>query len=132
MDPERNKKAIEVRQKLFGDYHPNDSQVCDELAPDYLALARETIFGGIWSRPDLDMKSRSMVVLAIQTVLQRWVELRLHIRGALNLGLTKQQIIEVFMQCGFYAGIPVGKIAITMAKEVFEEFDREAKQKKAG
>ena len=69
------------------------------------------------------MKSRSMVVLAIQTVLQRWEELRLHIRGALNLGLTRQQIIEVFMQSGFYAGIPVGKIAITIAKEVFEETD---------
>ena len=123
MDEERYKKGMEVRKKLFGDYHPRDSKACDELAPDYLKLARECIFGGIWTRPGLDMKSRSLITLAMQTVLQRWEELRLHIRGAVNLGISKEQIIEVFMQAGFYAGVPVGKIAITIAKEVFEEMN---------
>ncbi len=121
MDKERYQKGLAIRKQLFGDYLSPGAKAAKELAPDLLPLAWECIFGGIWARPGLDIKSRSMCTLSILTVLQREEELRQHIIGALNLGITKEQIIEIFMQMGFYAGIPVAKTALTIAKEVFEE-----------
>ena len=98
-----------------------------ELAPDLGRISDEVLFGQIWSRPGLELQHRSMITIAALTALGREVELRAHIRGGLNLGLTREQIIEVILQMAFYAGQPAAHAGFRAAKEVFDQLDKTSK-----
>ncbi len=84
----------------------------------------EWCWGGVWSRPGLTRKTRSLLNLAMLTALNRPHEIKLHVRGALNNGVTRQEITEVFLQAGVYAGVPAAVDAFRAAKEVFDELDK--------
>jgi 4-carboxymuconolactone decarboxylase len=75
----------------------------------------------IWNRPGLDRKTRSMLNLAMLSALGKEHELKLHINGALNNGLSKEQIREVFLQVAIYCGVPAAVVSFRCAKEVFKE-----------
>lgn len=81
----------------------------------------ETAWGTVWQREGLDRKTRSMLNLAMLAALGREAELRLHTRGAINNGCTKEEIAEVFLQAAVYAGAPSAVSAFKTAKEVFDE-----------
>ena len=96
--------------------------------PDFLQLANgldewidSSLWGDIWGRPGLDMKTRSVATIAALCVLGQEPELRTHIGNALNLGWKKEEIAEVFMQLVFYGGGPSSLNALRVASEVFEE-----------
>ena len=89
----------------------------------------ELAFGEIYSRPGLDLKTRQMLTIAsLVTLGNAPLQLKSHIKGALNVGCTQQEIVEVILQMAIYAGFPAAMNAMYAAKEVFIEKARKAKK----
>jgi 4-carboxymuconolactone decarboxylase len=89
-----------------------------KLAPDFYRYVAESAFGMIWSRPGLAIRDRSLVTVSQLAALGKTEELRAHLRGALNVGLTREELIEVLMQTAVYAGVPAANEALKVAAEV--------------
>ncbi len=122
MDKKRYERGLEVRSAVLGAEHVDRSfRSADDFTRPMQELVTEYCWGEIWSRPGLDRKSRSLINLAMLTALNRPHEIRLHVRGALNNGVTKEELMEVFMQCAIYCGVPAGMEALRIAKEVLAE-----------
>jgi 4-carboxymuconolactone decarboxylase len=93
-----------------------------DIAPDFARYLIEFPFGDIYSRPGLDLKSREIAVVATLTALGNAApQLKVHVHGALNVGCTKEEIVEVMMQTAVYAGFPAALNGLFAAKEVFAE-----------
>jgi 4-carboxymuconolactone decarboxylase len=88
-------------------------------------MVTEYCWGAICTRPGLDRRTRSFLNLAMLTALNRPHEIKLHVRGALNNGLTKEELMEVFLQSAIYCGVPAALDAMRVAKEVFAEMEGE-------
>jgi len=97
-----------------------------EIRGDLNHLLTATVMGEVWSRPGLDIKSRSMITVAALTALHRPEELRAHVRGALNLGISRQEICEIIMHMAIYGGFPAALEGFRIAYEVFAETDSQA------
>lgn len=93
----------------------------DDFNRDMQELVTQYCWGDVWNRPGIDRKTRSLLNLAILTALNRPHELKLHVRGALNNGVTKDEIKEVFLQAAIYCGVPAAIDSFRNAKEVFAE-----------
>ena len=78
-------------------------------------------WGDVWQRPGLELKTRSMLNLGLLAALNRPHELKVHIRGAINNGVTKEEIAEIFLQTGMYCGVPVAVDSFRLAREVFAD-----------
>jgi 4-carboxymuconolactone decarboxylase len=118
-----------LRQKIFGSPAPGSRSPTQELAPDLGRISDEVLFGQIWSRPGLELPHRSMITIAALTALGREPELRAHIKGGLNLGLSRDQIVEIILQMAFYAGQPAAHAGFRAAKEVFDHVDHQGAQR---
>src|ERR1700741_4116940 len=118
---ERYERGMEIRRRLVPDGHSDALDELAEFAPDFARLTVEVPFGEIYARPGLDLKERELVTLAAIGALGAEAQFRVHVRYALNAGLTPAQIIEVAMQVAVYAGWPRGAQAIRAAKEAIEE-----------
>lgn len=95
-----------------------------DIAPDFAKYLIEFPFGDIYSRPQLDLKSREIGVVAALTALGNATpQLKVHIHGALNVGCTREEVIEIIMQMAIYAGFPAALNGLFAAKEVFSERD---------
>lgn len=95
-----------------------------DIAPDFAKYLIEFPFGDIYSRPQLDLKSREIGVVAALTALGNAApQLKVHIHGALNVGCTREEVIEIIMQMAIYAGFPAALNGLFAAKEVFSERD---------
>lgn len=125
---ERQAKGAQVREALFGS---GLSAVMppDDLMADFSSMLNEWLFGGVWSRPGLEMQQRSMITMAVLTALGRQEELRIHIGAALRLGLTKEQITELLTHVAFYAGVPAAVTGFRVAREVFAGTEQSAPQR---
>ncbi len=86
---------------------------------EFNRLTTEYYWGSVWNRPGLDLPSRSICTLAALTALGREAQLASHIRGALNVGLSQEEIVEVFIHATFYCGLPFVRSAIDLANEIF-------------
>ncbi len=84
-------------------------------------LVTEYCWGAVWTREGLARRDRSLLNLAMMTALNRPHELALHVRGALNNGLTRSEIQEVFLQCAIYSGVPAALESFKVAESVFAE-----------
>ena len=104
--------------KLFGGGVRGEAMPARDLAPEFFELASTFCFGGFWSRPQLDLRSRSLCTVAQLAALGRTDELKLHLQGAMNLGITREELLEVLMQTSQYAGIPAAVQALNAAAEV--------------
>ena len=89
-----------------------------KLAPDFFTYVAESAFGMLWSRPGLAIRDRSLVTVSQLAALGKTEELKAHLRGALNVGLTKEELVEVLMQTAVYAGVPAAVNALSAAAEV--------------
>ena len=124
MDKKRYEEGLAVRRAVLGSEHVDTSlRSADDFTRPMQELVTEYCWGEIWTRPGLDRRTRSFIILAMLTALNRPHEIKLHVRGALNNGLTKEELMEVFMQCAIYCGIPAGMEAMRVAKEVFAEIE---------
>ena len=95
-----------------------------DIAPDFARLLIEFPFGDIYARPQLDLKSREIGVVAALTAMGNAApQLKVHIQGALNVGCTREEVVEIIMQMAVYAGFPAALNGLLAAKEVFAERD---------
>jgi 4-carboxymuconolactone decarboxylase len=123
------KAGLAMRKKVLGEKYVNESMAqADDFTAPLQQYLTEHAWGAVWVREGLTLKTRSMLNLAILTAINRPAELRLHIRGAMNNGVTKEEMREIFLHCGAYCGAPAALDAFKTAKQVFAE-DAAAKEK---
>lgn len=119
---ERYDAGLKTRREVLGaEYVDKSIAAQDEFNRPFQELLNTYCWNDIWNRPGLSRKTRSMLNLAMLTALNRGPELRLHVNGALNNGLTKEEIREVFLQTAIYCGVPASVEAFRVAREVFKE-----------
>ena len=125
MSSEMFEKGISKRRKVLGDEYVDKALAsADEFGADLQKLITEYAWGEIWNKESLTDKERSMINLGMIAALNRPHELKLHIKGALNNGLTKDQIRDIFLQVTVYCGAPAGIDSMRLAREVFAEIDK--------
>jgi 4-carboxymuconolactone decarboxylase len=114
--------GIAVRKKVMGEEYVNQSiaNADDFMRPLQQYLA-EHAWGAVWVREGLSLKTRSMLNLAMLAAINRPHELKLHIQGAINNGVSKDEMCEIFLQCGVYCGAPAALEAFKIAQQVFKE-----------
>ena len=122
MDEKRYEAGLQVRRAVLGaEYVDKAISSADDFSRPLQELVTEYCWGEVWTRPGLDRKTRSIMNLAMLTALNRPHEIKLHVRGALNNGLSKDEIREVFLQTAIYCGVPAAIDGMRVAKEVFAE-----------
>lgn len=122
MQGERFEKGLEVRRSVLGpEYVDKSLKNADDFMMPLQELVTEYCWGEVWTREGLPRKTRSIINLAMLTALNRPHELKLHIRGALRNGCTKDEIKEIFLQAAIYCGVPAGVESFKIAQEVFKE-----------
>lgn len=128
MTDELFERGLKTRKEVLGDdYVEKSLAAADDFTMPLQELVTRYCWGDIWNRPGLDKQQRSIINLAMITALNRPHELKLHVRGALNNGLSRETIREILLQTAVYCGVPACIDAFRVAKEVFEEVDREGK-----
>ncbi len=121
---DRYQRGWEKLKEVDGEAGERVIESLKDIAPDFARYLIEFPFGDIYSRPGLDLKSREIAVVAALTALGNATpQLKVHIHGALNVGCTRQEIVEVIMQIAVYAGFPAALNGLFAAKEIFKERD---------
>jgi len=124
-DRERYEKGMVVRRAVLGDAHVDRSlKNRNSFNEEFQDLITRYAWGEIWTRPGLSRQVRSLIVLATTVALNRTEEFRLHLRAALNNGVTRDQVKEVLLQSAIYCGVPAANSAFHIAQDVFAEVDR--------
>ena len=122
MSDELYERGLKVRREVLGaEYVDASIKNADDFMRPFQELVTKYCWGEIWSRPTLDRKTRSIINLAMITALNRSHEVKLHVRGAIHNGLTKDEIREVLLQTAIYCGVPAAVDSFRVAKEVFKE-----------
>ena len=119
-------KGLEIRSAVLGaDYVDKSLATADDFNRPMQELTTEYCWGKVWGRPGLERKTRSMLNLAMITALNRPHELKLHVKGAIRNGVSKEEIAEIFLQAAIYCGVPAGIDSFRVAREAFQEMERE-------
>ena len=119
---ERFDAGLKTRREVLGAAYVDKAVAStDDFNREFQELLNTYCWNDIWNRPGLPRKTRSMLNLAMLTALGKGAELKLHIRGAANNGLSKDEIKEVLLQAAIYCGVPAAVEAFRCAREVFEE-----------
>jgi 4-carboxymuconolactone decarboxylase len=119
---ERSEAGLKTRREVLGaEYVDKSMATVDDFNRPFAEMLNTYCWNDIWNRPGLDRKTRSMLNLAMLSALGKEHELKLHLNGALNNGLTKDQIKEVLLQVAIYCGVPAAVVAFRCAREVFKE-----------
>ena len=113
--------GMRVRREVLGDAHVDRATTAAGIDADFQRWITEAAWGGLWTRDQLDRRTRSCVTLAVLTALRAEGELALHVRAARRNGLTPEDIAEVIMHTAGYAGIPAANAAMAVAKRVLAE-----------
>jgi 4-carboxymuconolactone decarboxylase len=115
-------RGLEIRKSILGaEFVENSFKTADDFNLPMQELTTEYCWGAIWGRDGLPRKTRSLLNLAMISALNRPHELKMHLKGALKNGVSKDEIREVFLQVAVYCGIPAGVDAFRIAREVFAE-----------
>lgn len=118
-------KGLRLRTTVLGpEYVDKAVANADDFNRPLQDLVTEYCWGAVWGRDDLTLKTRSMLTLAMISVLNRPHELRIHIRAALTNGVSRDEIREVFLQVAIYAGVPAAVDSFRIARETFAELDQ--------
>jgi len=121
-ETDRYDRGMAVRRAVLGDAHVDRTLAKrNEFNTDFQELITRYAWGEIWSRPELSRHTRSLLTIAMMVALNRGDELRLHLRGAFNNGVTRDEIKEVLLHCAIYAGVPAANSAYHVAEEVFAQ-----------
>lgn len=114
---ERVAKAIDIAKSLFGDLPETGVSNDDGVLKDSFGH----IYGEVWSRPGLDIKTRSLVTVAALVALDKPEEMRIHLKGALNIGWKREELREVFLQLAYYTGFPAALDAMRLLDEALNK-----------
>jgi 4-carboxymuconolactone decarboxylase len=124
-DHEGYVKGLEVRRAVLGDKHVNRSlESRNSFNEEFQDLITRYAWGEIWTRPGIPRHTRSLITLAMLVALNRGDEFRLHVRGALNNGVTVDEIKELLLHAAIYCGVPAANSAFHAVEEVLAERER--------
>jgi len=121
---EKFEKGLALRKQVLGaEYVEKSMAAADSFSMPMQELSTEYCWGHVWTRPGLELRERSLINIAMISALNRPHELKLHVKAALNNGLTREQIREVILQVAVYCGVPAGIDSTRIAREAFAEID---------
>jgi 4-carboxymuconolactone decarboxylase len=124
MSEDRYQKGIEHLKVMNKDSFKKLKNLLDDVAPDMARYVVEFPYGDIYSRPGLDLRIRELVTIAALTSMgSAQIQLKDHVHGALNVGCSREEIVEVVIQMAVYAGFPAAINGLLAAKEVFQSRD---------
>lgn len=127
---ERYEKGQAIRREVLGDdYVDAAARTTTDFNRPFQELIAEYVWGTLWARPGIDRRTRAMINLGMLTALGRTEEVKIYLRAAPNIGLTREDVREVLMQAAIYCGIPAALDSFRAAQDVFNEQD--AKQRSA-
>lgn len=115
--------GLRTRSEVLGAPHVASAMKTDDFSKPLEELVSEYCWNEIWNRPGLDRRTRSAINLAMLTALNRPQQLKLHIKGAINNGLSRQEVQEILLQTAVYCGVPAGMDAFKAARDAFVELD---------
>jgi 4-carboxymuconolactone decarboxylase len=116
--------GMAVRREVLGDAHVDRATAAaDEFTSDFQEFITKYAWGSVWTRPGLDRRARSCITLAMLAALGHHDELAMHVRAALRIGLTRDEIREVLLQVGIYAGVPAANKAFAIARQALDQAD---------
>jgi len=121
-DRNRHKKGMKVRRAVLGDNHV-DRSISNQtkFTAAFQDLITRYAWGEIWARPELPRRTRSLITISMLVALNRPEELRLHLKGALNNKVSREEIQEVLLHAAIYCGVPAANHAFKIAEEFFSE-----------
>jgi 4-carboxymuconolactone decarboxylase len=117
-------KGEAIRRQLRGDaeFERNKREYdADPITKKFIDVATETVFGALWARPGLDLKTRTLVCVVSDAATGRHPELDIHLRFALKQGWTEDELTEVLLHLSGYVGVPLIREAMLVAKDVFAD-----------
>jgi 4-carboxymuconolactone decarboxylase len=123
-ESENYRKGMALRRQLMGDAYIdrlNQTVYTDPVMKKFMDVAAENVFGALWTRPGLDLKTRTLVCVVSDAATARTPELAIHLRMALRQGWTEDELVEVLLHLSGYVGVPLIREALIVAKEVFAE-----------
>jgi 4-carboxymuconolactone decarboxylase len=123
-DSELYHRGAAMRRQLLGDAYVervNSEAYADPVMQKFIDVATETVFGALWTRPGLDLKTRTLVCVVTDAATGREPELPLHLRMALRQGWTEEELTEVLLHMSGYVGVPIIREAMLVAQRVFAE-----------
>lgn len=124
MTDERLDAGFRVRREVLGDVHVDRAVAgTDAFTADFQDFITRYAWGSVWTRPGLDRRTRSAITLAMLAALRAEDELAMHVRAAVRNGLSREEIAEVLLQVGVYAGVPAANTAFAVARRVLAELD---------
>ncbi|MEK9923882.1 MAG: carboxymuconolactone decarboxylase family protein [Rhodospirillales bacterium] len=130
MSEDRMAKGRKIRQELIGDKLIGDmanSVYTDPIMQKFGDYATDAVFGGLWGRPGLDLKTRTLICVISDTSTGRWPELKIHLRMARRQGWTEDELSEALLHLSGYVGLPLVREAMLIARETFTELSDEEK-----
>jgi 4-carboxymuconolactone decarboxylase len=127
-ESETYRKGQELRRQLMGDAfveRANQGVYADPIMQKFVDVATETVFGALWTRPGLDLKTRTLICVVSDAATARTPELAIHLRMARRQGWTEDELVEVLLHMSGYVGVPLIREALITAKETFAELRSE-------
>src|SRR5436190_23735781 len=122
---DRYAEGMKRRRKVLGDaYVDAASARATDFNREWQRFVTTNAWNDVWNRPGLDRRTRSVIVLGITVALRHWDEFRIHVRGAITNGLTRDEIREILIQAAGYAGVPSANRAFKEAAAVFAEMEK--------
>jgi len=119
-DRERHEQGMKIRREVLGNAHVDRAtQSTNEFNSPFQDLITRYAWGEVWSRPGLSRHTRSLLTLAMTIALNRDEEFLLHLRGAVNNGVTKEEIRELLIHSAVYCGVPAANHAFKLAFDFF-------------
>ena len=123
MDQDRIALGNQIRMEVLGKKHVSEpGSSPSKFQKAFLDFTIEHCWANVWVRPGLERKTRSMLNLGMLAVMARWHEFEIHVRGALNNGVSEDEIIEIVLQAGVYAGVPIAAEAMRTAERIIKEY----------
>lgn len=117
--------GMAVRRQVLGDAHVDRADARKTaLTRDFQSFITRYAWGGVWTRPGLDRRTRSVITLTALIAHGHWAELEVHLRAALRNGLRRDEIAEVILQTAVYCGVPAANHAFAAAQDVLDEEEK--------
>jgi len=123
---EKHKEGMRVRRTVLGDAHVDRAEAAKtELDTPFQDLITDSAWGTVWASDAITLRERSMLTLALLAALGNFDEIPMHIRATARTGASKSDVMEAFQHVAIYAGVPRANRALKIAKDTFEEMERE-------
>jgi 4-carboxymuconolactone decarboxylase len=123
---ERYENGMKIRRKVLGDAHVNRAEAQKtEFDAAFQEMITEGAWGTVWARDTIPLRERSMLTIALLAATGNFAEIPMHIRATANTGATREDVMEALLHVAVYAGVPKANHAIKLAKETFEEMEKD-------